>query len=137
MSKMHIYFDLDHTLVDDAGGTVRPGIRELLEELKDLGHTLSIWTASTEKRASEVLERLDLKSYFTHFVFRDDYDPNSEGFPKDIRYRDGDLLIDDTPSHIEYARSIGKRGILIPAYITENQDDLDSIMALRNAIYEL
>lgn len=134
---MHIYFDLDHTLVDAAGVTVRAGIRELLEELKDQGHTLSIWTASTEDRASDILEQLALKSYFTHFVFRDDYDPNSEGFPKDIRYLDGDLLIDDNPSHIEYAQSIGKRGILIPAYITEYQDDLGSVMALRNAIYEL
>lgn len=116
---MHIYFDLDHTLVDEGGTSVRPGMREVLEELKGMGHILSLWTASTEDRAVEILERLTLKSYFTHFVFRDDYDPNSEGFPKDIRYLDGDLLIDDTPSHIECVRSIGKRGILVPAYITE------------------
>ena len=49
---MHIYFDLDNTLIDELGQAVRPGIIELLELFKANNLQLSIWTASTKARAA-------------------------------------------------------------------------------------
>jgi predicted HAD superfamily phosphohydrolase YqeG len=48
---MHIYCDLDNTLIDELGQTVHPGIFELLNSFKANNQQLSIWTASTKARA--------------------------------------------------------------------------------------
>ena len=42
---MHIYLDLDNTLIDELGRTVRPGMLELLDSFKSNNLQLSIWTA--------------------------------------------------------------------------------------------
>jgi len=47
---MHIYCDLDNTLIDELGQTVHPGIFELLDSFKAKNQQLSIWTASTKAR---------------------------------------------------------------------------------------
>jgi len=101
---MHIYFDLDNTIIDETGDNVRPGMHELLTSFKHHGVRLSIWTASVRDRAEPILSRLRLKDYFTDFVYRDDYDPNAgygRSKPKDIRFGDGDMLIDDNYNHVD------------------------------------
>jgi histidinol phosphatase-like enzyme len=35
LCHMHIYIDLDHTLIDELGQTVRPGMFELLNSFED------------------------------------------------------------------------------------------------------
>jgi len=57
---MHIYFDLDNTLIDEKGETVRPGAYELLNSFKNNNIKLSIWTASVRQRAEPILEKLNL-----------------------------------------------------------------------------
>ncbi len=47
----HIYVDLDNTLIDELGQTVRPGMFELLDSFKANSQQLSIRTASTKARA--------------------------------------------------------------------------------------
>ena len=116
---MHIYFDLDGTIVDEKGERVRPGLCTLFEMLIDDGHQLSLWTASTEERARQLLDEHGLTRYFQHTVFREDYDPLCEGYSKDIRYQDGDLLIDDDLDQIAYVHSIGKHGHCIRPYHTD------------------
>lgn len=113
----HVCFDLDNTLVDDSGHHLRPGMRELLEELKGRGITLSLWTASTGERAREILLNLHIEHYFSTCIFREHFDPNSEGCPKDIAYLNADLLVDDRINHIEFVREKGRLGFLISPFI--------------------
>ena len=113
---MHIVFDMDNTLADELGKAARPGILELLEKLKEDGHTLSIWTNSTRIRALIILKDLGLRKYFTKLVFREDYDPENKGIGKDLRTIDGDCLIDDDPREIAFTKSIGKRAFLIKPF---------------------
>ena len=65
---MHIYFDLDNTIIDETGNNVRPGMHELLASFKCHDVQLSIWTASVCERAEPILCELRLKDYFTDIV---------------------------------------------------------------------
>ena len=113
----HVCFDLDRTLVDDSGLHLRPAMRELLEALAGEGVELSLWTASIRECAMEILRRHRIESLFRHFVFRDDYDPEGAGHPKDISYLNADLLVDDSPNHIEFVRKKGRAGFLITPFV--------------------
>ena len=107
---MHIYFDLDHTIIDDTGEDLRPGILELFEWCLDKSIKVSLWTGSTEERTREILEKFQLYMFFTHLVFREDYDPDGIDLGKNINYQDGDHLVDDDPKQIAYVESLGKKG---------------------------
>jgi len=134
---LHIYFDLDGTLVDEEGDSLRPGIRELLDALCTDGIVLSLWTASSEERAIELLARFQLTAYFSNVIAREHYDPNGEGLGKDIRYLDGDVLVDDDPKHIAYVRSIGKQGLLVASYARDRrpaESELDELWRSIGAI---
>ena len=118
---MHIYFDLDNTLIDELGQDVRPGMFELLNSFKANSLQLSIWTASTKNRAEPIIHELGLAQYFTSFVYRDDYDPDATfaGIQsKDIRFGDGDMLIDDSPRHCKFVKSIGLKAFKIEPFIS-------------------
>ncbi|MBN1412229.1 MAG: DUF705 domain-containing protein [Spirochaetales bacterium] len=110
---MIIAFDMDNTLIDEFGSTVRPGIIQLLDKLKGEHHTLVLWTNSARARARMILRDLDLEKYFDRFIFRENYDPDNKNRPKDLRKIDGDILIDDDPGEIRYVKSIKRKGILI------------------------
>ena len=107
---MHIYFDLDHTIIDDTGKDLRPGILELFEWCLGNSIRISLWTGSTEERSRDILEKLHLYKFFSHLVFREDYDPDRIGLGKNINYQDGDLLVDDDPKQITYVESLAKKG---------------------------
>ena len=80
----------------------------------------------------------DLQETFDVRVYREDYDPCCEGHPKDIRYCDGDLLIDDNPSHIEFVRSIGKNGIAIRPFDKRTKNDwTDDCNVIYDAIHRM
>ncbi len=113
---MTIVFDMDNTLVDEFGATVRPGIVELLTRLKKEGHTLVLWTNSRRDRARQIILDHNLRRFFSAFVFREDYDPEEKGVRKDIRRVRGDVLVDDDPEEIRYMRQIGKKGVLVSSY---------------------
>ena len=82
---MIIVFDMDNTLVDEMGATLRPGILDLLQKLRADNHELKLWTNSKKDRANSILQEHKLKSYFSEFVFRENYDPEEKGIRKDIR----------------------------------------------------
>jgi len=122
----HIYLDLDNTLIDELGKTVRPGMFKLLDSFKSNNLQLSIWTASTKNRAEPIINNLGLASYFTSFVYRDDYDPDATfaGMQsKDIRFGDGDMLIDDSPRHCKFVESIGLKAFRIEPFISYGDQD--------------
>ncbi len=127
---MIVVFDLDNTLADEYGQTLRPGIVEFLERLTREEHTLILWTQSQRSRAQGILKHHDLSRFFKQCLFREDYDPGNAYPPKDIRRVKGDVLIDDSPAHIAYIRSIGLKGVLVESYRgrpLNRADELDAI----------
>jgi FMN phosphatase YigB (HAD superfamily) len=72
---MTIVFDMDNTLTDDTGATVRPGMVGLLENLIAKGHKLALFTNSTKQRALLILRENGLRKYFSSITCREDYDP--------------------------------------------------------------
>ncbi len=113
---MTIVFDMDNTLVDEFGATVRPGMRALLYRLKKENHVLVLWTNSTRNRALSIMNDHDLRQFFKLMIFRENYDPQNRGLNKDIRKVKGDMLIDDDPSEISYVKSIKKKGFEITPF---------------------
>lgn len=113
---MIIVFDMDNTLADEMGASIRPGIIELLQTLKSEKHELKIWTNSKRERATSILQEHKLKTYFSQFIYREDYDPDDKGIRKDIRRVKGDFLIDDDPKEIQFVKSIGKDGFVISSF---------------------
>jgi phosphoglycolate phosphatase-like HAD superfamily hydrolase len=116
VGTMKIAVDMDNTLFDDFGQTVRPGIRKLLEALKADGHELILWTSSTRERAVQILAEHEVAPLFADFRYREDYDPANTGAFKDLRAIGADAIIDDDPKHVDFATSIGKIGILVASY---------------------
>ncbi|MEQ8173968.1 MAG: NIF family HAD-type phosphatase [Syntrophomonadaceae bacterium] len=114
--KTIVVFDMDNTLVDELGSKVRPGMLDLLTRLNEDGHTLILWTSSKRQRAQTILHFHRLDSFFTNFVYREDYDPKEEWVRKDIRMVNGDVLIDDDPNEIDFTIGINKAGFLISAF---------------------
>lgn len=114
MSK--IVFDLDNTLSDELGSSVRPGIFKHLQRLKKKNHELHIWTNSNRNRALEIINRLKFREFFATIVCREDYDPMNMGLPKDIRRLNAQFLIDDDPSEVNFTTSLKLTGILISPY---------------------
>ena len=134
---MHIYFDLDNTLIDELSETVRPGIFELLDSCKANNLQLSIWTASTKNRAEPIIQNLGLASYFTSFVYRDDYDPDAtfaKTQVKDIRFGGGDMLIDDSKKHCDFTESIGLRAFKVTPYVSYKDIDPSELEELHKLV---
>lgn len=131
----NIVFDMDNTLVDEVGSTLRPGIIDFLVNLKKMDLNLILWTNSSKERAKTILYNHKLNRYFSKFIFREDYDINNEGKCKDIRKVKGDLLIDDDPKEIEFARKNKRKTYLIKSYrkngITD-KNEYNEIMKIIN-----
>jgi len=112
---MKIAIDMDNTIIDEFGSTLRPRILDFLEEISTR-HELILWTNSKRIRAMEIIDHFDIRKYFTKIISRENYDPQEIGLSKDISQYDYDILIDDDPEEIEYNESRGKTGILVEAY---------------------
>ena len=114
-----VVFDLDHTLIDEKGETVRPGIFELLTSLKNNRVKLILWTASFKERSEPILRSLGLNIYLDKFIYRKDYNTDPRrwiGASKDIRKIDGDMLVDDSQKQVDYVNSIGLIGYKMTPY---------------------
>ena len=49
-------------------------------------------------------------------MYRDDYDSESQGLPKDIRRLGAQFLVDDDPKQASFVKSIRRHGFLITSY---------------------
>jgi len=119
INNKKVVFDLDHTLIDEKGESVRPGIFELLTSLKNNGVELILWTASFKERSEPILQKLGLSIYFDKFVYREDYNTDSRRWisvSKDIRVTNGDILVDDSQKQVDYVNSIGLVGYKMTPY---------------------
>jgi hydroxymethylpyrimidine pyrophosphatase-like HAD family hydrolase len=110
-----IAIDMDNTLVDEFGSTVRPGIINFLEKMRER-HELILWTNSKRIRTIEILDYFNLRKYFIKIISRENYDPDEKGIRKDIGKYNFDVIIDDDIEEIKYNRDKGKIGILIESY---------------------
>ena len=115
---MKIVIDMDNTLTDLNGKHVRPGIKTLLQMLQNDRHTMVLWTNSPKLRAMDILRENQLVTYFSQFIYREDYDPSNRGLHKDIGKIGADLIIDDDPAEIEFNKKRKKRGILVKSFMS-------------------
>ncbi len=128
--NMKIAIDLDNTIIDELGSTVRPGITQFLDTLS-LKHELILWTNSKRIRAIEILDYFDLRKYFSKIISRENYDPEEIGLKKDIGTFNYDIIIDDDTEEIEYNVNRGKIGILVEPYRKGkklNEKELDNLL---------
>ena len=112
---MKIAVDMDNTIIDELGSTLRPGIIKFLE-IMSTKHELILWTNSRRIRTMEILDHFNIRKYFIKIISRENYDPDEKGFKKDIRIYDYDVIIDDDKEEIDYNINNGKIGILINSY---------------------
>lgn len=113
---------MDNTLADELGQRARPGMIELLQRLAADGHALALWTSSTRARAKRILADHGFAPLFPEQVFREDYDPDNKGLPKDIGRIGGQVLVDDDPKQIAFVESRGLRGVLVKSYRGKPED---------------
>ena len=131
---MRIVFDMDNTLADEFGAEIRPGIMGLLQALTRDGHYLILWTNSAGDRAKAILREHGFTPLFKEFLYREDYDPENKGLPKDIARVQGDFIIDDDPWEVEYNRKRGKKGFVITAFRKGGRTDPEELQRLYAAI---
>ena len=112
---MKIAIDMDNTIIDELGSTLRPGIAAFLETLSKR-HELILWTNSKRMRTIEILDHFNIRQYFVKIITRENYDPHEKDLRKDLRDYNYDILIDDDILEIEYNKNNGKTGVLIEPY---------------------
>ena len=60
---MKIAIDMDNTIMDEFGSTLRPGIIDFLDTIVR-NNELILWTNSKRLRALEIINYFDLRKYF-------------------------------------------------------------------------
>jgi hydroxymethylpyrimidine pyrophosphatase-like HAD family hydrolase len=127
---MKIALDMDNTIIDELGSTLRPGIKNFLKKISSK-HELILWTNSKRLRTMEILEYFNIRKYFIKIISRENYDPEEKGNKKDIGKYNYDILIDDDSEEIKYNKNKGKTGILVEPYRrnkTVNENELEEII---------
>ena len=127
---MKIAIDMDNTIIDELGSTLRPGIIDFLEELSSR-HELILWTNSKRIRTMEIIDHFALRKYFSKIITRENYDPQEKNLLKDLSEYDLDILIDDDIKEINFNINKGKKAILISSYRKNkkvNENELKEIL---------
>jgi phosphoglycolate phosphatase-like HAD superfamily hydrolase len=125
-----IALDMDNTIIDELGSTLRPGIKDFLKKISGR-HELILWTNSKRLRTMEILDYFDIRKYFVKIISRENYDPEEKGNKKDIEKYNIDIIIDDDIEEIEYNKNKGKTGIPVEPYRKNkimNEDELEEII---------
>ncbi|MGB0453055.1 MAG: HAD family hydrolase [Bacteriovoracaceae bacterium] len=110
---MKIVFDCDGTLLRSSpeGPIIYTGIRELLEQLKNDGHELYVWTGRDRGSTIEYLKSLDIISFFIDFSCADDglSKPHPDGPTKMLGGEDKEniILIGDSLNDLHGAKNYG------------------------------
>lgn len=109
---MHIFFDVDYTILEIDYGTLRPGVKDVFEKLVMDGHTVYVWSG-VGARVEEV-KALGLQD-LVGGVFEKPWE-NYERVVEDMLTRGEipvlpDLVVDDTAAIV---RALG--GILVRPY---------------------
>jgi hypothetical protein len=127
---MKIAIDMDNTIIDELGSTLRPGIINFLDNIS-VKNEIILWTNSKRIRTMEIINYFNLRKYFVKIISRENYDPKDKGLRKDIGKYNYDILIDDDILEIEYTIKNNKIGILVESYRKNKQmnaNELDGII---------
>ncbi|MQF82951.1 hypothetical protein FIM02_02180 [SAR202 cluster bacterium AD-802-E10_MRT_200m] len=128
--KLHIYFDMDYTLIG-ISGDLRPGVKRNFKKLKRAGHLLYIWSG-VGIRSREVTQ-LGLACYVVGVFEKptQDYQHQVQNMIKrgEIPVLP-DLVIDDYP---EIVSALG--GIVIKPYLRSDHND-NEMDKMQNIISE-
>lgn len=90
---MHIFFDVDHTIID-SDGALRPGVRELFTRLVADGHQVYLWSGIGVR--TEVIEEHDLHHLISGCYEKPLYQHEAMLVPLGIPVRP-DFAVDDHP----------------------------------------
>ena len=123
---MKIAIDMDNTIIDEFGSTLRPGIIDFLDKISE-NNELILCTNSKRIRTMEILEHLNLRKYFVKIITRENYDPEENNLQKNIAEYNYDVIIDDDKEEIEYNKNKGKIGILIEPYRKNKKMEEDEL----------
>lgn len=111
---MHIFFDVDHTLIDSSN-QLRPGVRDLFERLVADGHTLYLWSGIGPRW--EILEENGLEAFVAGCYDKPLYQYERMLEPLGIPVRP-EYVVDDHP-HLVHAFG----GCVVGRYLIANPDD--------------
>jgi phosphoglycolate phosphatase-like HAD superfamily hydrolase len=127
---MKIAIDMDNTIIDEFGATLRPGIIDFLNKIPEKNEII-LWTNSRRIRTMEILDYFDLRKYFIKIITRENYDPDENNLRKNIEEYGYDVIIDDDIDEVEYNKNKGKIGILVEVYRKNKEmkeDELNKII---------
>lgn len=116
MALKHIVFDHDGTLVDTSKApSLFKGMHKLLQDLKEQGIKIYVWTARDRHSTVEILKSLDIIALFEDISCGNDCatKPSPEGLESMLFGVDKDKIavIGDSPSDIAGAKNFGVLGI--------------------------
>jgi phosphoglycolate phosphatase-like HAD superfamily hydrolase len=111
-------------MLRDRGGTICPGVRELLPALQRIGITLGLLTGNIREGARHKLSYFGLWDFFVGGGFGDDYEDRDDvaraalqslGIPEDPHNRNGTTVwvVGDTPLDVRCARAIGAQAVAV------------------------
>lgn len=126
------------------GVDLKPGVRELLEYLKQNGYQTAVATSSTRDRAMNILKRHGIYQLFDEFVFSEDVrssKPEPEVFLKaceKLNVLAGEaLVLEDSENGILAAHNAGIPVICIPDMKRPSEDHLKKTAAVCNSLFEV
>jgi len=94
---MHIFFDVDKTLIEPVARSLRPHAKEVIDKLRRDGHYVYLWSGRERPNCQDVILRynLDVEGYF---------DKPEELTPEGMReaniYFRPEFCIDDEDEHL-------------------------------------
>lgn len=111
---MHIFFDVDHTIIDSDDG-LRPGVRELFTRLRGDGHSVYLWSGIGTRW--EIVERHGLAELIAGCYDKPLYQYERMLAPLGIPVRP-DFVVDDHP-HLVHAFG----GLVVTRYLAADPAD--------------
>ena len=111
---MNIFFDMDYTLLG-IDGSLRPGTHEIMQQLKEDGHTLYLWSGAGTRRLE--VQKYRLEAFITDCFYKP-IDNIAEALHLEKLPVNPDLVIDDHPG---VPAAIG--GIWIRPYLFDDEND--------------
>jgi phosphoglycolate phosphatase-like HAD superfamily hydrolase len=111
---MHIFFDVDHTIID-SDNRLRPGVRELFERLQGDGHSVYLWSGIGVR--TEIVEAYGLGALVVGCYDKPLYQYERMLAPLGIPVRP-DFVVDDHP-HLVHAFG----GCVVSRYLAPDPAD--------------
>lgn len=111
-----VIFDLDGTIIGNVQGrhVIRKGMLEVIRARREKGDTVILWTFGNRAWWNQVMKMFPILGLLFDEVYtKDDMPghvtngPQGPARVKDIRLLSGDVLVDNDPSHHEWAARHG------------------------------